>query len=193
MKQLHNPNKKKTNQNLMSSIGWILAVLFLAGFIYLLNKNHQLDEFNKVTTTQNVELESESNEIKNQLAESNRLLNILRSKEFQTITLMGNQAVAPQSFAKVYLNKKDGLAYIDLKGLPAPPNDKVYQLWSLKMEPFAPTNIGVMDNTSQSGMELYQFSNFPKPEALCITLEPTGGSKTPTMSQIYVLDMSQVN
>src|SRR5690606_18591465 len=99
----------------------------------------------------------------------------------------GNQAVAPEAFAKVYLNKKENIAYIDAKGLPAPPRGKVYQVWSLKMEPLTPTSVGLITEQNQLGEGIYKFVNFPDPEAFGITLEPEGGSETPTLSQLYIL------
>ena len=127
--------------------------------------------------------------VENQLAENNKTLEILRSKDYQAYTLPGNQAVAPEAFAKVYFNKKENVAYIDVKGLPTPPRGKVYQVWSLKMEPLTPTSVGLIDSQNKTGEGIYKFVNFPTPEAFGITLEPEGGSEMPTLSQLYTLGM----
>lgn len=184
---------KKSGPNLLVIAGWGLAILFMGGVLWMQKQKQELDETIQVIDYQNTVLKKEKAEIENQLTENSKMLHILRSKEFRASTLMGNQAVAPQAYAKVYLDKKERLAYVDAKGLPAPPEGKVYQLWSLKMDPFTANNIGVMDEANRSGIELHKFESFPEPETLCITLEPSGGSETPTMSQIYVLEMSKVN
>ena len=93
----------------------------------------------------------------NLLVENSEILNILRSKEFQTFTLMGNQVVASQSYSKVYLNKKEKLGYVDIKGLPVLAQGKVYQLWSLKMEPFTPTDIGLIDEARNLPCHKFMF------------------------------------
>lgn len=187
-----NRNKKK-GPNWLVLTGWGLAILFMGGTLWIQKQQQDLDKTLQAATTHNEELYREKGELEKQLAEKNKTLQILRSKEFQASTLIGNQAVAPQAFAKVYLDKKARLAYVDAKGLPAPVKGKVYQLWSLKMEPFNAINIGVMDEANRSGIDIHKFENFPEPETLCITLEPSGGSETPTISQIYVLEMRKAN
>jgi anti-sigma-K factor RskA len=169
--------------------GWAAAILFMGGIMWMLKQTSDLNNSLQVTTTENTVLKEEKTTVENQLAENNETLEILRSKDYQAYTLPGNQAVAPEAFAKVYLNKKDNVAYIDIKGLPTPPRGKVYQVWSLKMEPLTPTSVGLIDPKNEAGDGIYKFMNFPDPEAFGITLEPEGGSETPTLSQLYTLGM----
>lgn len=181
-------NNRKTSRNTTAIIGWAVGILVISGIVWMLIQNQELDNSVEVTTTQNTVPKSEEAEMEQQLNENSNLSDILKSKEFKAHALMGNQAVAPQATAKIYLNKKERLMYVDVKGLPVPPEGKVYQLWSLEMESLNATNIGVIDENSQSEIGLYKFENFTEPQTLCITLENVGGSKTPTMSQIYVMD-----
>lgn len=169
--------------------GWAAAILFMGGIMWMLKQNSDLNNSIQVTTTENIILREEKANTETQLAENNEVLEVLRSKDYQAYTLPGNQAVAPEAFAKVYLNKKENIAYIDTKGLPTPPRGKVYQVWSLKMEPLTPTSVGLISAESEMGDGIYKFVNFPDPEAFGITLEPEGGSETPTMSQLYILGM----
>ncbi|MCB0464557.1 MAG: anti-sigma factor [Aequorivita sp.] len=169
--------------------GWAAAILFMGGIMWMLKQTNDLNNKLQVTTTENTVLKEEKSTVENQLAENNKTLEILRSKEYQAYTLPGNQAVAPEAFAKVYLNKKENVAYIDIKGLPTPPRGKVYQVWSLKMEPLTPTSVGLIDSQNKVGDGIYKFVNFPAPEAFGITLEPEGGSETPTLTQLYTLGM----
>ncbi len=179
---------QKNGPNWTAILGWAVAILCIAGIFWMQKQKNELEKTVQTINTENVVLKSEKNKAETQLAENNEMLNILRSKEFQAFTLMGNQAVAPQAYAKVYLNKKEKLAFVDTKGLPAPPNGKVYQLWSLKMQPFIPTNIGLIEEGNKVKNGFYSFTDFPEPGTLSITLENEGGSETPTMSQIYVMD-----
>ena len=167
--------------------GWAAAILFMGGIMWMFNETNKLNDSLQVTSTENIILKEEKTTVENQLAENNEILEVLRSKDYQAFTLPGNQAVAPEAFAKVYLNKKDNVAYIDIKGLPAPPRGKVYQVWSLKMEPLTPTSVGLIADQNQTSEGIYRFVDFPDPEAFGITLEPEGGSKTPTLSQLYIL------
>ena len=187
IRNINNGDGKVKTLNWPAITGWAAAILFMGGIMWLFNQNNKLNDSLQVTTTENTILKEEKSTIENQLADNNEILEILRSKEYQAYTLPGNQAVAPEAFAKVYLNKKENIAYIDAKGLPAPPRGKVYQVWSLKMEPLTPTSVGLITEQNQLGEGIYKFVNFPDPEAFGITLEPEGGSETPTLSQLYIL------
>lgn len=180
-------NSKVRRLNFPAITGWAAAILFMGGIMWMLKQNNDLNKAVQVTTTQNTVLKEEKSTVENQLVENNKTLEILRSKDYQAYTLPGNQAVAPEAFAKIYLNKKENVVYIDVKGLPTPPRGKVYQVWSLKMEPLTPTSVGLIDPQNEATDGIYKFVNFPAPEAFGITLEPEGGSKTPTLSQLYTL------
>ncbi|MCB0451524.1 MAG: anti-sigma factor [Aequorivita sp.] len=172
--------------------GWAAAILFMGGIMWMLKQTNDLNNSLQVTTTENTVLKEEKATVESQLAENNKTLEILRSKDYLAYTLLGNQAVAPESFAKVYLNNKEKVAYIDVNGLPTPPSGKVYQVWSLKMEPLTPTSVGLIDPENKAGEGIYKFVNFPTQEAFGITLEPEGGSQTPTLSQLYTLGMISI-
>ena len=180
-------NNKVRTLNWPAMTGWAAAILFMGGILWMMKENSDLNKSVQVTTTENTVLKEEKSTIENQLVENNKTLEILRSKDFQSYTLPGNQAVAPEAFAKVYLNKKDNIVYIDVTGLPPAPRGKVYQVWSLKMEPLTPTSVGLIDPQNEAGNGIYRFVNFPDPEAFGITLEPEGGSETPNLSQLYTL------
>ncbi|WP_310994202.1 anti-sigma factor [Aequorivita marina] len=180
-------NGKVRKLNWAAITGWAAAILFMGGIMWMLKENNDISNALKVTTTKNSVLEEEKNTAEDQLAATTKVLEVLRSKDYQVYTLPGNQAVAPEAFAKVYLNKRENVAYIDTKGLPTPPRGKVYQVWSLKMEPLTPTSMGLISADSEAGTDIYKFMDFPVPEAFGITLEPEGGSETPTLSQLYIL------
>jgi hypothetical protein len=58
---------------------------------------------------------------------------------------LGGQAVAPQSFAKVYWNKETQVVYVDAVGYQNHQRDELYQVWALKLNPLTPTSIGLLD------------------------------------------------
>ncbi|SRX54988.1 anti-sigma factor domain-containing protein [Aequorivita sp. CIP111184] len=182
-------DSKVRSLNWPAITGWAAAILFMGGIMWMLKQTNDLNDSLQVTTTENIILKEDKTNAENQLAENNEILEVLRSKNYQSYTLPGNQAVAPEAFAKVYLNKTDNVAYIDIKGLPTPPRGKVYQVWSLKMEPLTPTSVGLISVENKTSEGIYKFVNFPDPEAFGITLEPEGGSETPTLSQLYTLGM----
>jgi len=104
-----------------------------------------------------------------------------------TVVTLGGQAVSPKSYAKVYYNKETQVVYVDAAGLPEPPQGKVYQVWALKLNPLTPTSIGLLADFSKDSQKIFAVSKANGAEAFGITLEPAGGSASPTMAQLYTL------
>ncbi|MNE91480.1 Anti-sigma-K factor rskA [compost metagenome] len=104
-----------------------------------------------------------------------------------TVVALGGQTVAPESSAKVYWNKETQTVYVDATGLPEPPKGMVYQVWALKLNPLTPTSIGLLENFDANNQKMFAVNNTGEAEAFGITLEPAGGSLSPTMEQLYTL------
>ncbi|MBZ0327276.1 MAG: anti-sigma factor [Altibacter sp.] len=167
--------------------GWAAAILCIVGLFWMWKQHNGLQDDIQITTTENTQLKERIRFTEGELTDANNLLAVIRSKDYKTITLPGNQAVAPEAFAKVYYNQKDKIAYIDAGGLPVAPSGKVYQVWSLILDPLTPTSVGLLSSATGTENGVFKFENIPNPEAFGITLEPEGGSETPTLSQLYTL------
>ena len=176
-------------RNWGSITGWAAALLFFAGLAFMLKQNSDLKNKLRTVSTKNILLQEQTSITEAQLTETKELLEVVRSKDFNAINLPGNVAVAPTAYATVYYNKDENIAYIDAKGLPAPPKGKVYQVWSLIMDPLTPRSIGILEGFETTDTAFFKVENIPFPEAFGITLEPEGGSESPTLSQLYTLGM----
>ena len=177
----------KNSPNKSVYIGWITAAACLAGIIWLVSQNSGLKDEIEITTTENIELKEQIQLNTTELASRQEFIDILRSQDYKSIVLPGNLAVAPDAFAKVYFNEDNRVVYIDTKGLPEAPEGQVYQAWSLTLNPLTPTSIGTLDDAFQHESGVYKFENIADVEAFGITLEPKGGSESPTLSQLYTL------
>lgn len=186
-KGIGNTSTREKSFNWVGVTGWAAAILLLGGLFWAMNQKNILEDKVDFTTTENADLEDQLKTTKKDLLETENVIAVLRDDAFNTIALPGNKDVAPEAFAKVIYNKRDGIAYIDAKGLPTPPKGKVYQVWSLLMEPLTPSSMGLLSELSAVQPNLYKFEKFPVAEGFGITLEPEGGSETPTLSQLYVL------
>lgn len=177
----------KPKNNNLQYLGWAAsAVLFIGmGYQYVNQtkfKNDIVNLQNEKSKLQEVVVSSE-NKTKQTLED----LNIVRDTKNTVIALAG-QTVSPKSFAKIYWNKETQVVYVDASGLPEPPKGMVYQVWSLKLKPtLTPTSIGLLDNFTDKSTRIFTVSNTSDAEGFGITLEPAGGSKTPTMEQLYTL------
>lgn len=176
----------KTTRNWPKYMGWAAAVLLLAGIGY--QYNLLTETSNQVVTieTEKTKLEKEFNvlQLKNKATETS--LAVIRDDK-NTVVALGGQAVSPESFAKVYWNKETKSVYVDASGLPEPPKGMVYQVWAIKLSPLTPTSIGLLDNFKDNDPKIFAVNNAEEAEAFGITLEPAGGSLTPTMEQLYTL------
>lgn len=166
--------------------GWAAAIIVASALIYTLIENDKLQQQLDTTITQQDQLEEQISKAKTDLAAAEKLNEILRSKDILSIPLTGQQ-VSPQSYAKVYWDKNAAQVYVDVQGLPEPPAGKVYQVWSLKLDPLTPTSLGILDNYNEDKNKVFALENPNASEAFGITLEPEGGSETPTLEQLYTL------
>lgn len=100
---------------------------------------------------------------------------------------LAGQKIAAHASARVYWNKSTKEVIVDATGLPEPPPGKVYQVWALKLNPLTPTSIGLLNEFSSNEIRMFVVENASAPQAFGITLEPEGGSSTPTLEQLYTL------
>lgn len=178
---------KKTSWT--SYAGWAAAAVLLIGLVSSIYKYNTINQAYSVATTEldtvkksNVQLQ----ETLTSYATANSELNEIRNANYTDIALAG-QTVSPTSYAKVYWDKETQKVLVDVKGLPAPPEGKVYQVWALTLDPLTPTSIGILDEYKSSDTKIFAVSNVENAEAFGITLEPAGGSVSPTLEQLYTL------
>ena len=176
----------KPKNNWFSYTGWAASILLAGGLLWTLNQNKSLESQVSTINTDKEFLEIQIENINSDLADTKKLLNVLRDENIITVPLAG-QAVYPEGYAKVYWNKDDQTVYLDLQGLPEPPEGKVYQIWSLTLSPLTPTSLGTIDDFKTDANKIFTLGNANASEAFGITLEPAGGSASPTMEQLYTL------
>ena len=173
----------KQKNNWLQYSGWAASLVIGGLLTWSVIQNNNLKD--KIATEKH-QLEKQIDKASNSLAEAEKLITIFRDKDIVSVPLAG-QKVSPNSYAKVYWDKKTNSIYLDAKGLPEPPKGKVYQVWSLKLSPLTPTSLGTIDNFTADTNKIFTIENTNKSEAFGITLEPAGGSKSPTLEQLYTL------
>ncbi|WP_405382686.1 anti-sigma factor domain-containing protein [Maribacter sp. LLG6340-A2] len=176
----------KGSSSAMTYIGWAASLLLAVGLFFMYQQNQELKSNIEVVEQQNSTLEQQIADTDSSLEKTQELLNTIRDKEIDVIAL-GGQTVSPTSYAKAYWNKKEQKVYIDAKGLPEPPDGFVYQVWSLKLSPLTPTSMGLLEDFATDENKVFALNNPNESEAFGITLEPAGGSESPTLEQLYTL------
>jgi anti-sigma-K factor RskA len=177
----------KPTSNWSQYVGWAAAVLLLLGLGYQTLELTKTKEAIATVGTEKTKIERDYAYLGLQNKEIEKSLTIVRDIKNTGVTL-GGQAVSPTSFAKVYWNKDTKTTYIDAAGLPKPPKGMVYQVWALKLSPvLTPTSIGLLSDFEGNSQKIFAVDRTNEAEAFGITLEPAGGSLTPTMTQLYTL------
>lgn len=179
--------KLKPKNNRMEYVGWAASIVLLIGIGFLYNEQAATE--NEIITIEKEKMKL--NEVVTSIATENQktkdALNVIRDTKNTVVSLDG-QAVSPTSYAKIYWNKATQVVYVDASGLPEPPEGKVYQIWSLKLQPqLTPTSIGLLADFKGDKDKVFAVEKTGDAEAFGITLEPAGGSKSPTMEQLYTL------
>lgn len=176
----------KPKYNWLTYTGWAAAIILGVGLFWTMNQNQQLESDLQTSEIQQSYLETQIADAKTDLDANKQLLTVLRDKDIVAVPLAGQGDFA-NTYAKVYWDKNNNAIHLDAQGLPAPPPGKVYQVWSLKLSPLTPVSLGTIDNFMQDDNKIFEIQNLNESEAFGITLEPTGGSQTPTMEQLYTL------
>ena len=126
------------------------------------------------TTTQVVEKE------RNELRQENQVLR----DEFRDVALAGTKT-SPMARARVLFNAATHKVYVDVRSLPALPAGKQYQLWAL--DKGKPVDAGVLTLATATGQGLQHMKDIASAQTFAMTVEPTGGSISPTLSTMTVV------
>jgi anti-sigma-K factor RskA len=157
----------------------IALILFLGGttFYYA----HKYNE----TSTQLTALQSEKNQMAEQVkfvtGESTKLkgeLAVASNPDNRKVALSG-LAISPNSKAVVYWNNETGNTYINSALLPQIAANEQFQLWAIVDG--KPVDLGTIDKQ----LTFLQMKLVKNASQFCITLEPLGGSKAPTLEKMY--------
>ncbi|MDN6311243.1 MAG: anti-sigma factor [Flavobacteriaceae bacterium] len=172
--------------SVMTYIGWAAAILLLitSGVIYQ-QYNSTQNEI-QVVNQDNEKLKEENIYLEKVQEDYATIMTFLSDENTEAIALDGQENFA-QAYAKAYYNKDSKEVMIDAQGLPKPPEGMVYQVWSLKLDPLTPTSVGLLEEFTDNDSKLFRVAQAPTAEAFGITLEPAGGSKTPTLEKLYTL------
>lgn len=189
LKEKIGPKQKsqlRISRNYAAIAGWAASILLLIGLFMMYNANQDLNDRLTALELEQTELKTQIVEAREDAEKTEQLLDALRTRNIEKVLLQG-QDYAPSAYATAYWNKDRDLTYIDVQDLPAPPEGMVYQVWSLKLNPLTPSSIGILEDFEENSSKIFVVDNNYDSEAFGITLEPTGGSESPTLEKLIVL------
>lgn len=167
--------------------GWAAAILFLLGCGYLYS---QLDSAeNRVSSAETAanKMKADLQLLTDKQAQTEQMLTFIRNENNTIVPLQG-QPASPYAKAKIYWNRDTQEVIVDAGGLPIPPEGMEYQVWSMVMEPvMTPSSIGMLKDFSGNKSRMFSMDGASVAEAFGITLEPAGGSPSPSLDQLYAM------
>ena len=170
-------NKKTGSFYKLASAAMLVLLVGSIAFAYYFYQQFHQTKNELATAQQSIEEQQKLNE------SLTGNLDIVTDKYAQSVFLKGTPQ-APNATAKIFWMKNTGQVYVDYRDLPAPPSGKQYQLWAIVDG--KPVDAGMI-NTEKGTYSIQKMKTFGKADAFAITLEKSGGSPTPTMSEMVVI------
>ncbi|ABY23017.1 conserved hypothetical protein [Renibacterium salmoninarum ATCC 33209] len=90
--------------------------------------------------------------------------------------------------AKVSISSSKNAAVVRMENVAAPASGTTYQLWLIPQNAAAPVSLGLMSSSTALGKPAL-VDGIDKGQALAITVEPSGGSKTPTTTPVMIAQL----
>lgn len=180
--------KEKTNalqpiQNQFKTKSLYKGIAIAASISLLLSFGALIYFYQRQENFQNTiaELKQKNNMEKNSYAQLFKKWSISINPEIKTVILAGVKK-HPDAKAIVYMDKSTKQTYLSIEKLPACPTGYVYQLWAIIDG--KPVDAGMYRPSKNAVQKMHIIDNA---QAFAITLEKQGGSKTPTVEQMYVV------
>ena len=172
----------KTYKYLLIACIFSLIINTLASVFFYAKWGEMADQYSALLNEKN-RLIQNFNLAKYEYDKMNADMAIIRDPSMTIITLNAADSTKPYK-ARVYWNKLNGQAFIDVQNLPALSVGNQYQLWAIvggqPMDAgvFNMDEVGIQKAKAIAGMNVAEWA---------VTCEPKGGSAVPTMNQMYLI------
>ena len=157
-----------------------LVVSTFASWFFYSRWNEAEDRYSALLGDKN-QLAQNYNLVKNEYDRNVNDLIVMRDQQSTVIQLFSTDT-SKNFEARIYWNKNTAESYIDVLALPIPDEGKQYQLWALVGG--KPVDAGVFE-MAVGGIQ--KVKDISAADAWAVTLEPKGGSVSPTLDQMYLL------
>ncbi|RYZ21709.1 MAG: hypothetical protein EOO16_12020 [Chitinophagaceae bacterium] len=168
----------------INSWKWVAAacVLLAAGsLVWAFSLNGRMSAL-EASRQRSRELDSQLERTRSELAEIRSEAEALRNPNLKMTALQSVPSAPTRSNVKVFWDTTSKDVYLMIQNLPAPAADQQYQLWALIDK--KPVDLGVFE--LRQDRLVVKMKNVQNAQAFAITLEPKGGSPTPTLQNMTV-------
>ena len=156
--------------------------LLLASVAVMVSMYNKLQDSNNTIAA----LQSDKQHFANTVSLKEGELEVLQDVSFKFLKLQATAKAPTGSQITVAWSPAKKKVWIDMKSLKMPENDKEhqYQLWALVAG--KPVDLGVFDANADTA-DMKEMKSIASADAFAVTLEPKGGSPTPTMDEMMVI------
>ena len=158
----------------------LATIASIAAVVFYINWKEVEKERNDLIA-QNQRLADNIQQVDRDLQHLSKDYDIINEKDFQKIALEGLE-ISPESLAFIYWNRSTQEVYLNVNSLPIPDRDLQYQLWGIIDG--KPVDAGIFE-VNLTGLQ--RMKDIAGASAFAVTLEPRGGSKIPTLDQMYII------
>lgn len=165
---------------LLMAASVIVTLLSVMTALYFWNQWRTTDLRLAELTARNIELAESYHIVNQELTNIRGDLAVLVSPEFSRVILNGTDN-SPDALAVIYWDPKHEEVYLNSANLAQLPKTQQYQLWALIDG--QPVDAGVFDAVDGT---FQLMKNITKADAFAVTVEKSGGSKSPTLETMQV-------
>lgn len=165
--------RQKRRPEMFVAAALVIIMLVSSVFIYYLR-------------SQRKQLEQSNNELQAGLQSRDSLLNklvdeqkLLNNPGIKKVNMVGSN-IAPSFTANIYWDSASAAVYLVIKNIPRLPDEKQYQLWAVTKG--MSKSLGVFNATEDR--VILKMDNTQNAESFAITIEPKGGSTSPSTESI---------
>jgi hypothetical protein len=161
----------------------VVVMLLLAIFSLLLGRDLRNTRFRlRMAHAQIEQMKSEMAQQTVALADAKKLSDLVHASDVTPLTLVGIKT-PPQPQMKMLYSREKGSLLLMASNTPVLPDDKIYELWLLPMDGSAPMPAGwFKPDAKGNGMIFHTLASAGiGAKGFAVTIEPAGGSQTPTM------------
>lgn len=160
----------------------IMVMLMLAIFSILLWRDlRNTRRILSHTRAQLEQMQSDLSQKNAELAEATMVRDLMHAPDAWPLTLVSKHA-PPQPQIKTVYSKQQGSLLLMASNMTPLPENKIYQVWLLPADGSAPMAAGWFKPDGKgNGMMFHKMSAGILAKGFAVTVEPAGGSQTPTM------------
>jgi len=159
------------------------SIIFAALFGWSAMKVSNVERENRQYAADIDLLKSDMDGLRKNAEHNQTLASLYRNPNYKVVRMAGLEK-SPQSAVVAMWDTKTNDILLDVQNLPAAPEGKQYQLWTIVDG--KPVDMGVLDGDFDSKiLKMKQAQSGAV--AFAITLEKTGGNPSPTMEEMYVM------